>query len=645
MVILHLAVGLSATSVIAAAPTKEQIHDAFGELAKFDYGKDQKVLWTIDSYIGAARSDRELRGVIERELIKVIESDARFAAKQAACRRLMVAGSDASVPALSKMLASKDHNTVEAACMAMSGRSTPKVTAALRKALDQSGGRGLAAVVTLLGDLRDAQAVTPLGRLAKSRQRAVSDAAISALGRIASADAVAALRKLLSDGDEAKRSAAAAALLQAAQKLASKNKAADAAAICRQLGAARTADHIRRGAFIGRLRWGQTDALSELISALKGNDRAVKATAISLIPSIRGKNVTSAAAEQLGKLTPEYRRLLVRAIGRRGDADAPGVLIEAAEDTDTSVQVAAMEFLGRLGDKTALGVLFKLLGDKKAELRKTAEGALRMISGKGIDAAILAKMTSSKGQLSADLIRILVERKYKPVVPASLKAARRGDALVSRQAVRALRIMAGRRELPAVIELLEAPRCGEIRDDVVNAITHVAGRADGVQAVLKALKTTNRVETRCSLIGVLGKLGDKRGYAEVLKACGDGRIEAVKDAAMHALVTWPDPAAADDVFQLAESTDSKKWRILALRGYIHMIALDAKRPAGRTLDMYEKALKLTVRTDEKKLVLAGLANVPHKRSLQIIEPLKSDPKLAREAKLAEAKIRKALGRK
>ena len=648
-VILSLAVGISATSHAGGAPTKAQIRQAVGELAAFDYGKSSNILLTVDGYIDAARGNKELRGAIEQELIRIIASDAKFAAKQAACRRLLIVGSDASVEALSAMLASKDHKIVEAACYALSGRATPRTKAALRKALDPAGSDpGQTAIITLLGNLRDSESLGALVRSTGSKRPVVSEAAVSALGRLASGDAVAALRKLLTGGDQAKRHAAAAALLQTAQRLVDQRKTTDAAAIYKQLAAARVPDHIRRGAFIGRSRLGGAEVLTEVLAALDGDDQTMKATAISLIPSVKGKNVTSQAAGKLDKLSARYRRSLIRAIGRRGEAAAIPILIEAANDPDAAVQIAAMEFLGRLGDKRALGVLFERLGDQKKELRETAAGALGIIPAKEIDTAILAKMTSTKGQFCADLIRILVERKYKPVTGASLKAARGGDIVVGRQAVRAVRMLAGAGELPALIELLEVPVCDGLRGDVINAITQIAqrssGSAGGVGVVLSVLKASDRVKTRSALLSVLGKLGNRRGYDEVIKACRD-KNATVKDAALHALVAWPDATAAGDMVKLAENAESEKWRILALQGYIRAIALDAKRPKTRTLDMYEKALKLAKRADEKKLILAALVSVPDKRSLAMVEALTSDPKLAREARLAAKKIQRALARK
>jgi hypothetical protein len=183
---------------------------------------------------------------------------------------------------------------------------------------------------------------------------------------------------------------------------------------------------------------------------------------------------------------------------------------------------------------------------------------------------------------------------------------------------------------------------------LVYAITQIAqgssGRADGVGAVLSELKASDSAKTRSALLAVVGKLGDRRGYGEVLKACRDDNA-TVKDAALHALVAWPDPIAADDIGKLAETAHSEKWRILALQGYIRAIALDPKRPKDRTLDMYERGLKLAKRADEKKLILAALVGVPDKRSLAMAEALMSDPKLAKEAKLAAGKIRRAMAAK
>ena len=52
--------------------------------------------------------------------------------------------------------------------------------------------------------------------------------------------------------------------------------------------------------------------------------------------------------------------------------------------------------------------------------------------------------------------------------------------------------------------------------------------------------------------------------------------KAVKDAAIRALVEWPDAGPIQAVRRLAESADDPTYRILALRGFIRMI--EAGRP-------------------------------------------------------------------
>ena len=120
------------------------------------------------------------------------------------------------------------------------------------------------------------------------------------------------------------------------------------------------------------------------------------------------------------------------------------------------MQVAALEFLGRSGDKKALGVLFERLVDRNNVLQAAAGRALRIISAEGVDATILEKMKSTKGRTCAELIRILVDRRYKPATADCLTAARGADVTVGRQAIRAVRVLAGLQASELAIENFEA---------------------------------------------------------------------------------------------------------------------------------------------------------------------------------------------
>lgn len=171
----------------------------------------------------------------ERTLISVLESDAPLEAKQEACRQLWRAGTDASVPALAKMLVSADIRLVEAACYALSRRRSEAVSRALRRALSAASPGTLEPIVNLVGERHEAWAAPKLAQLD-------NDAAVAALGKIATPEAIRALTA-------SPRPAAEHALLQAAQEIARRGQAAQAKEIWERLARSRT-PHVARGARI-----------------------------------------------------------------------------------------------------------------------------------------------------------------------------------------------------------------------------------------------------------------------------------------------------------------------------------------------------------------------------------------------------------
>jgi hypothetical protein len=64
-----------------------------------------------------------------------------------------------------------------------------------------------------------------------------------------------------------------------------------------------------------------------------------------------------------------------------------------------------------------------------------------------------------------------------------------------------------------------------------------------------------------------------------------------------------------------------------------------------TLKLYEEALGMARTPDEKKLVLAGLAEVKDERAIKLIDPLTSDEQLKAEATQAIDQIKKNLPQK
>ncbi len=183
----------------------------------------------------------------EIELAAVLESSAPFACKQFVCQKLWIIGTVASVPVLRDMLASADPHIAEAACYALSQHRSPAVGQAVAEGLRAAKGNGLIGIINLAGARRDPECADRLAELALSENAPTADAAIGALGKIASTSAVAALTRLHTG---ARSTVAADALLQAGQELAARGKRAEAHAIYERLASGSGSPAVHRGALM-----------------------------------------------------------------------------------------------------------------------------------------------------------------------------------------------------------------------------------------------------------------------------------------------------------------------------------------------------------------------------------------------------------
>ena len=209
--------------------TEAEVRQAFADLRRYDFGQSTEPLDRIDFDLRAAFTEAELRPVLEKELIAALDAGVPPGALKFACQKLWSFGSDAASAAVVRKLRDRDPRVVEAACFAIAQRPSQNADVGLRGALASAEGKAGAALIQLAGDRRDPACVPVLAKLAAS-----SNAAVIALGKIATPDAVTALSALRTEN-------AQLALLQAAQKLQSRE-------LLHRLDASTSSALVRRGA-------------------------------------------------------------------------------------------------------------------------------------------------------------------------------------------------------------------------------------------------------------------------------------------------------------------------------------------------------------------------------------------------------------
>jgi HEAT repeat protein len=231
------------SNFLAADPTA-----AVRAVSDYEFDRPRTKLVELERLINATRGNRAARMEIEKAMAELLTSPATVAAKQFVCKKLWMMGADLSVPALAALLQGPDPILAEAACYALRSQESAVAAAAMRKALDRAQDVTRVAIINVLGDKHDAASGPQLIVLAAGADALASDAAIAALGKIASRESVAALTKLHRASDPTRRLNCSHALLQAGQQLAKRGDSTAAKAIWNQLNSDTEPAQIRRGA-------------------------------------------------------------------------------------------------------------------------------------------------------------------------------------------------------------------------------------------------------------------------------------------------------------------------------------------------------------------------------------------------------------
>ena len=226
------------------------LDQAFDALKSYDWGVDCGVLHPIDEAIVSTHGNDAARKELENRLTAALGSSTSRAAKEYVCRKLMVIGSAASVPTLSKLLSDKDHSHM--ARYALERIPAPEAAKALRDALGAVGPAQKIGIISSLGARRDADSVTMLASLVGDSDQSVARAAAAALGAIRTGAAAKAVSSVKPGAGETAIAVIDATLANAESLLAAGAKA-EALAIYKSIASQEHPKHVKLAATRGVL--------------------------------------------------------------------------------------------------------------------------------------------------------------------------------------------------------------------------------------------------------------------------------------------------------------------------------------------------------------------------------------------------------
>jgi HEAT repeat protein len=622
--------------VIAAATLAGTARgSAYDEIVTYDWTESRKPLMEIEEETRAATGPEDLRA-IEDKLIRVLEDPrATHASKQFVCRMLRRIGSEASVSALSKLLS--DPKLSHMARFALERHPAPEADDALRRGLSGVTGDLKTGMIGSIGRRRDRRAVRELARLVSDPDEKTARAAISALGKIGTADAAEALsrarvsRKLANHRDDAR--------LMCADAMTSEGDSRRSNAIYREMFGEGKAKMLRIAALRGIVFSEREGAAGILVELMGGKDVDLRRAASKYVIEVPGSAATRALARELSGLSAEAQVVLISALTERGDVAAAPEVTRLIDSNDEAVRIAAIGALAVMGDASCIPVLAKV-ASAGGKVGEAAVGTLNSIKGDDIGRAMADLLDSPDPAVKAGIINVLTARADKTMAPAMVKAARDTDEKIRSAALKGLATVAGLDEMPAMVEMLLDFKDGSQRSALAKALAATALRVSDAEARTDAM--VSRVaradsDAKGRLIKMLGRLGGRGAYSAVRRELRSPDTD-IATAAVRAFGEWPDDSPADDLLSTIKTTRNDIHRVLAFRGYIRAANMPSERSAAETGRMYGEALELARNATEKKSVLAGLAGARSESALRLVEGLVSDAAVKAEAEMALVQI-------
>ncbi|MCJ7599615.1 MAG: HEAT repeat domain-containing protein, partial [Methyloceanibacter sp.] len=537
-----------------------------------------------------------LRKKLNEGLSGVLEGDAAYDAKQLACRQLALTATAEQVPILAKYLA--DEQMSHIALYVLTHIDSPAVDEALVAALDKAEGRARLGIINMLGNRRCSAAIKPLGKLMLSTDEETAVAAIRALGRIGteaahsqvmSHDGLADLAKKFS---ESRVFALAQANIDSADRFLAEGHTNAARRLYRLMFDAYQPAYLRAAALKGLAQADAQEALPLVLESLSDREKAIRQMAVYIVqraPGVAGQSTTQMLVARLPSLEPQVQAMLIRALGVRGDKTALPAVTKSLGGSDPAVRLAALEAAGSVGDASVVGVLAEHAAKTKGPEQQAARESLYSLRGTDINGAIVKQMERVGSDAKIELIEALGQRAAEEGVDALLAAARGKESEVGTAALRALRDLAGAKDVPGLIEMLAASGPAQ-RDDAGKTLAAVAKRcgagSEATGLLLAKYRLADAPGLKNSLLAAMGEIQDGKALPVLLAALSKSDSDSqIRTTAIKALGAWPSYEPAKALLDIARSSKDRTERVLALRGCIDLAAAHA--PADQKLADYE----------------------------------------------------------
>jgi HEAT repeat protein len=579
--------------------------------------------------------------IIENSLLEFLNTDITLEAKEVACKALSIIGTEKCIPKLAPMLL--DPNTNDMARFALERIQHKSALDAIRDALIKTKGRSKIGIINSIGFRKDKNAVTLLAAEVNNPDTSITSSAIWALGQIADSNSVQILEKVLNSNASMKIQTYNALLACAENYRLQKNNE-QALNIYMQLWQQNEFPFLRAAAIKGIFAIKGKESQDLILAAINDQQKDVQTAAFELVRSY--PDVEFIKETEARDISAENQVKLISALADRNDKIFFPYILQSLDSSDNYVRIAALRAMITLADSSVIPKVTKIAAYSQGKEQILARKVLCRITDSNADNIILQGiLTATDPNIKIEFIAAVGERNIstKEAIDIIFNAAGDNNKKVKFQAVDTLGKLINSDDLPKLAEIYIKTAAADeqkaVEKAIISAIQRLPDNRKNAQALIQIYDSQQNIQTKSKMLMLLAKTKSENALDKIRQSVKDNNIE-IQKASIAAFSSWHNLEPISDLKQIIKNSDNQACKILALRGLIQLIDTDKNISPEKAVQLYMEAFSMAEQTNEKKMILSGLAKIKSALALQETAKFLDDKELNKEVQSAAIEISK-----
>ncbi len=602
------------------------------KLKSYEY-KERALLFDIEEIVRKALSmDRE--DELEKKFAEFLASDATFAGKQFVCRQLRVMGPEESIEELGNMLL--DEENFDIAILALEKTESEKIDKLFLETAKKTKDSIKTAIINSIGNRKIERSISFLKKQAMDEDNRIAHASIAALGKMESRQALDALKDIIDDMNGKRKESALNSILRLAENLQKNDKISTAKKIFAEIYKNKSySELIRVKAFNGLLKTENSSARELIKNAFLTEAELIKNAAAANFRKVNF-DVSGLIKETFANVNSEDKVKLIYALIDRNEKDSVNLVINAVNNENEDVRIAAYKAVGKLGNKKHVKLLAENAAKSTGLEKQQIRNSFYLLSGDEVNDEILSLIDRAEGEVKIELVKAIGTRYMNEGIQKLLEVAQKDNWRVQRESLKVLSDLATPAEIMPVISILKNSDSGIIKREAEKTLLSLAlkieNKADRSEKIIGALDKASDTDNKASLLRVTGNLYNNNSLETLYRYLDSGN-EKLITVSIRALADWPDSSPLERLYEIASTADNPSKRIIALRGYISKINKATSNPKKK-MQLYRRAMLLAQTERDKKMILSAMGKADDYYAMLLCKRYLKEEDVKAEAQLA-----------